>query len=93
MRSSGAAKALASAYLGARDQLGPVTREELARRLQDGDPLVVLVCGRPPSTPPGWPSPAPDHGRALVPAKFPDGPVTVMCAHGERATGQALARS
>jgi hypothetical protein len=37
-----AAKALASAYLGARDQLEPVTREELARRLQDGNPLVVL---------------------------------------------------
>jgi rhodanese-related sulfurtransferase len=33
---------LAAAYLGARDELVPVTREELARRLQDGDPLVVL---------------------------------------------------
>jgi rhodanese-related sulfurtransferase len=33
---------LAAAYLGGRDQLEPVTREELARRLQDGDPLVVL---------------------------------------------------
>jgi rhodanese-related sulfurtransferase/DNA-binding MarR family transcriptional regulator len=33
---------LATAYLGARDQLEPVTREELARRLQDGDPLMVL---------------------------------------------------
>ena len=33
---------LASAYLGARDQLEPVTRQELARRLQDGDHLVVL---------------------------------------------------
>ena len=33
---------LAAAYLGARDQLEAVTREELARRLQDGDPLVVL---------------------------------------------------
>jgi rhodanese-related sulfurtransferase len=33
---------LAAAYLGRRDQLEPVTREELARRLQDGDPLVVL---------------------------------------------------
>jgi rhodanese-related sulfurtransferase/predicted transcriptional regulator len=33
---------LAAAYLGARDQLEPVTREELARRLQDGDPLVIL---------------------------------------------------
>src|ERR671918_1750587 len=33
---------LAAAYLGARDQLEPVTREELARRLRDGDRLVVL---------------------------------------------------
>jgi rhodanese-related sulfurtransferase len=33
---------LAAAYLGGRDQLEPVTREELARRLQDGDPLVIL---------------------------------------------------
>jgi rhodanese-related sulfurtransferase/DNA-binding transcriptional ArsR family regulator len=33
---------LAAAYLGGRDQLEPVTREELARRLHDGDPLVVL---------------------------------------------------
>jgi rhodanese-related sulfurtransferase len=33
---------LAAAYLGDRDELEPVTREELARRLQDGDPLVVL---------------------------------------------------
>jgi len=33
---------LAAAYLGARDKLEPVTREELARRLQDGDDLVVL---------------------------------------------------
>jgi rhodanese-related sulfurtransferase len=33
---------LAAAYLGGRDELEPVTREELARRLQDGDPLVVL---------------------------------------------------
>jgi rhodanese-related sulfurtransferase len=33
---------LAGAYLGARDELEPVTREELARRLQDGDHLVVL---------------------------------------------------
>jgi rhodanese-related sulfurtransferase/predicted transcriptional regulator len=33
---------LAAAYLGARDELEPVTREELARRLQDGDPLVIL---------------------------------------------------
>jgi rhodanese-related sulfurtransferase len=32
---------LAAAYLGGRDQLEPVSREELARRLQDGD-LVVL---------------------------------------------------
>jgi rhodanese-related sulfurtransferase len=33
---------LAAAYLGERDELEPVTREELARRLQDGDDLVVL---------------------------------------------------
>ena len=33
---------LAAAYLGSRDELQPVTREELARRLEDGDDLVVL---------------------------------------------------
>jgi rhodanese-related sulfurtransferase len=33
---------LAVAYLGSRDELEPVTREELTRRLQDGDDLVVL---------------------------------------------------
>jgi rhodanese-related sulfurtransferase len=33
---------LATAYLGSRDELQPVTREELTRRLQDGDNLVVL---------------------------------------------------
>jgi rhodanese-related sulfurtransferase/DNA-binding transcriptional ArsR family regulator len=33
---------LAAAYLGARDQLEPVTREELARRLENGDPVLVL---------------------------------------------------
>ena len=33
---------LAAAYLGARDQLEPVSRQELARRLQNGDDLVVL---------------------------------------------------
>jgi rhodanese-related sulfurtransferase/DNA-binding HxlR family transcriptional regulator len=33
---------LATAYLGVRDQLEPVTRQELARRLQNGDSLVVL---------------------------------------------------
>jgi rhodanese-related sulfurtransferase/DNA-binding MarR family transcriptional regulator len=33
---------LAAAYLGDRDELEPVTREELARRLQDGHNLVVL---------------------------------------------------
>jgi rhodanese-related sulfurtransferase len=33
---------LTAAYLGSRDELQPVTREELARRLQDGDNLVVL---------------------------------------------------
>jgi rhodanese-related sulfurtransferase/DNA-binding transcriptional ArsR family regulator len=33
---------LAAEYLGARDELEPVTRQELARRLQEGDRLVVL---------------------------------------------------
>jgi rhodanese-related sulfurtransferase len=33
---------LAAAYLGDLDELGPVTRQELARRLQNGDSLVVL---------------------------------------------------
>jgi rhodanese-related sulfurtransferase len=33
---------LAAAYLGAREELEPVTRQELARRLEDGDRLVVL---------------------------------------------------
>ena len=33
---------LAAAYLGARDELEPVTRQELARRLADGGDLVVL---------------------------------------------------
>jgi rhodanese-related sulfurtransferase len=33
---------LAAAYLGARDRLEPVTREELVRRLEAGDDLVVL---------------------------------------------------
>jgi rhodanese-related sulfurtransferase len=33
---------LAAAYLGARDELEPVTRQELARRLEDGDSLIVL---------------------------------------------------
>jgi rhodanese-related sulfurtransferase/DNA-binding transcriptional ArsR family regulator len=37
-----AVRQLAAAYLGDRDQLEPVTREELARRLRDGDRLVVL---------------------------------------------------
>jgi rhodanese-related sulfurtransferase len=37
-----AVQRLAAAYLGDRDQLEPVTREELARRLRDGDHLVVL---------------------------------------------------
>jgi rhodanese-related sulfurtransferase len=39
---------LAVAYLGARDELEPVTRKELARRLQDGDDLVVLDVRPPP---------------------------------------------
>jgi rhodanese-related sulfurtransferase len=33
---------LTAAYLGSRDDLEPVTREELTRRLQDDDDLVVL---------------------------------------------------
>ncbi|HEX5878645.1 MAG TPA: metalloregulator ArsR/SmtB family transcription factor [Actinomycetota bacterium] len=33
---------LAAAYLGGRDELEPVSREELARRLEDGDDLIVL---------------------------------------------------
>jgi rhodanese-related sulfurtransferase len=33
---------LAAAYLGGRDELEPVTREELVRRLQDGDPPMLL---------------------------------------------------
>jgi ArsR family transcriptional regulator len=33
---------LAAAYLGARDELEPITRQELARRLRDGDRFVVL---------------------------------------------------
>jgi rhodanese-related sulfurtransferase len=33
---------LAAAYLGDRDELEPVTRQELARRLQDGEDMVVL---------------------------------------------------
>src|SRR5262245_22766324 len=33
---------LAAAYLGARDELEPVTRQELARRLEDDGDLVVL---------------------------------------------------
>jgi rhodanese-related sulfurtransferase len=33
---------LAAAYLGARDELEPVTRQELARRLQEGESLMVL---------------------------------------------------
>jgi rhodanese-related sulfurtransferase/DNA-binding transcriptional ArsR family regulator len=33
---------LAAAYLGARDGLEPITRQELARRLADGEELVVL---------------------------------------------------
>jgi rhodanese-related sulfurtransferase len=33
---------LATAYLGARDELEPVTREELVRRLHAGDRVVVL---------------------------------------------------
>jgi rhodanese-related sulfurtransferase len=38
----GEVERLAAAYLGGRDELEPLTRQELARRLRDGDPLVVL---------------------------------------------------
>jgi rhodanese-related sulfurtransferase len=38
---------LATAYLGARDQLEPVTREELTRRLEDRDDPVVILDVRP----------------------------------------------
>jgi rhodanese-related sulfurtransferase/DNA-binding transcriptional ArsR family regulator len=37
-----AVQQLAAAYLGDRDRLEPVTREELVRRLRDGERLVVL---------------------------------------------------
>ena len=37
-----AVERLAAAYLGARDALEPITRQELARRLEEGDELVVL---------------------------------------------------
>jgi rhodanese-related sulfurtransferase/DNA-binding transcriptional ArsR family regulator len=37
-----AVERLAAAYVGDRDQLEPVTRQELARRLADGDPVLVL---------------------------------------------------
>jgi rhodanese-related sulfurtransferase len=33
---------LAAAYLGGRNELEPVTRDELVRRLQDGDPPMLL---------------------------------------------------
>ena len=39
---------LAAAYLGDRDQLEPVTREELARRLQDSDRLRAMCTNRRP---------------------------------------------
>ena len=37
-----AVERLAAAYVGDRDELEPVTREELTRRLQDGESLMVL---------------------------------------------------
>ena len=47
---------LAAAYLGDRDDLEPVTREELARRLQDDEDLVVLDV-----------RPAPEHAAGHLP--------------------------
>jgi rhodanese-related sulfurtransferase len=47
---------LAAAYLGARDELEPVTRAELARRIQAGDEIVVLDV-----------RPADEHGTGHVP--------------------------
>src|SRR5918995_2846859 len=47
---------LAAAYLGDRDDLEPVTREELARRLQDDEDLVVLDM-----------RPAPEHAAGHLP--------------------------
>jgi rhodanese-related sulfurtransferase len=47
---------LAATYLGDRDELEPVTREELARRLDDGDDLVVLDV-----------RPAPEHAAGHLP--------------------------
>jgi rhodanese-related sulfurtransferase/DNA-binding transcriptional ArsR family regulator len=38
----GEVERLAAAYLGGSDELEPVTRQELARRLQAGEPLVVV---------------------------------------------------
>jgi rhodanese-related sulfurtransferase len=81
---------LAAAYLGAREELEPVTRQELARRLEDGDRLMVLDV-----------RPAAEHAAGHLPgaltvelgalagdrppARLPEGPVTVMCSHGQRA--------
>jgi rhodanese-related sulfurtransferase/DNA-binding MarR family transcriptional regulator len=50
---------LAAAYLGARDRLEPVTRQELARRLEDGDDLVVLDV-----------RPAAEHAAGHLPGAF-----------------------
>jgi rhodanese-related sulfurtransferase len=47
---------LAAAYLGARDELEPVTRAELARRIQAGDEIVVLDV-----------RPTDEHGASHVP--------------------------
>ena len=51
-----AVERLAATYLGDRDELEPVTREELARRLDDGDNLVVLDV-----------RPAPEHAAGHLP--------------------------
>jgi glyoxylase-like metal-dependent hydrolase (beta-lactamase superfamily II)/DNA-binding transcriptional ArsR family regulator len=80
---------LATAYLGARDELEPVSREELARRLQDGVDLVVLdvrpaaeyaagIClgrcrSRSASCAGGWPS-WPVTGRSSPTAAAPTAP-------------------
>lgn len=48
---------LTVAYLGGRDELEPVTRQELSRRLADGEPLVVLDV-----------RPAAEHAAAHLPA-------------------------
>jgi rhodanese-related sulfurtransferase len=53
----GEVERLAEAYLGGRDELEPVTRQELSRRLADGESLVVLDV-----------RPAAEHAAAHLPA-------------------------